>query len=157
MESFTVSYIWDGTCVISGDYGDLTWQRSYYKGPEYCFPFPETGIGYFAEKVHNGWKIKEWSLNQAIEDIKTMAKEADEELSDEFKELLQNIPWWEHEYEMQEDLNDIPEFEDVYDIGIDFTWHFRFQFEVLKSVSHIISTELKKAEQAGTANACEVI
>jgi hypothetical protein len=55
-ESFMVSYLIDGTCVMSGDFGCLCWKRSCFpKQLDYGFPSKETSIGYFAEKVsqHN--------------------------------------------------------------------------------------------------------
>lgn len=54
--SFLVSYLIDGTCVMSGDLGCLTWKRECFpKKLDYGFPNKETGISYFAEKVsqHN--------------------------------------------------------------------------------------------------------
>ena len=54
--SFTVSYLMDGTCVISGELGCLTWKRNCFpKELDYGFPNKDTGIAYFAEKVsqHN--------------------------------------------------------------------------------------------------------
>lgn len=61
--SFLVSYLIDGTCVMSGDLGCLTWKRSCFpKGLDYGFPNKETGIGYFAEK------ISQHNIPQIIED-----------------------------------------------------------------------------------------
>lgn len=54
--SFLVSYLLDGTCVISGDLGCLSWKRSCFpKQLDFGFPNKETNINYFAEKVcqHN--------------------------------------------------------------------------------------------------------
>lgn len=54
--SFQVSYLMDGTCVMSGDLGCLCWKRLCFpKELDYGFPNKETGIDYFAEKIcqHN--------------------------------------------------------------------------------------------------------
>lgn len=61
--SFLVSYLIDGTCVISGDLGCLTWKRNCFPEElDYGFPNEETNIGYFAEKV------SQHNIPQKIED-----------------------------------------------------------------------------------------
>jgi len=76
-EGFTVSYLDDGTVVMSGDYGCLCWKRNYHheKGDfqrDYGFPNDTTNIGYFEEKVQQfGIKqvVKEWDYEQAKAEI----------------------------------------------------------------------------------------
>ena len=61
--SFLVSYLIDGTCVMSGDLGCLTWKRNCFpKELDYGFPNKDTGISYFAEKV------SQHNIPQIIED-----------------------------------------------------------------------------------------
>jgi hypothetical protein len=63
-ESFMISYLIDGTCVMSGDFGCLCWKRSCFpKQPDYGFPSKETSIGYFAEK------ISQHNISQEIQDV----------------------------------------------------------------------------------------
>lgn len=76
-EGFTVSYLDDGTVVMSGDYGTLCWKRNYHheKGEfrrDYGFPSQETGIRYFDEKVCQfGIKqeVEKWDEEKAKEEI----------------------------------------------------------------------------------------
>ena len=73
LESFSVTYCHDGTVCMTGDMGCLIWQRHFTGSPDYGFPFDDTGIGYFAEKVKlsdGAQTIKAWDKDAAIKEIK---------------------------------------------------------------------------------------
>ena len=82
-EGFTVSYLDDGTVVMSGDYGCLCWKRNYHHSTgefvrDYGFPNKETGINYFVEKINQfgiPQKIKEWNKEEAIKMFEERYKE----------------------------------------------------------------------------------
>lgn len=96
MESFTVTYTIDGLAVMSGDYYNLIWRRTWWPEEEgreydYGFPFADTEPGYFSEKVWNA---------------------------------INSIPF------MKEPLQ--------------FDERYGYQFDLLRSVSHLILEEVEK-------------
>lgn len=146
-ESFTVSYLHDGTCVLSGDYGTLTWKRQCFPPKlDYGFPGKDTHIHYFAEKIcefpDNFQKITFWNKTKAIEQIKKVLEEYEDieakqeliaalertnagiqgemEMYDLLQEYYPSGDWWEGNY------------------GEDYTDHFKFQFAILQQVSDVI-------------------
>lgn len=139
-EGFTISYLDDGTVVMSGDYGTLCWKRNYHHATgdfdrDYGFPNKETNIDYFAEKICQfGIKqeIETWDKEEAIKTLKKDFKDDKERLDKILKEL---------EYL---DENDKPEFmkvlsdeeiDEYWNIGEGYNYHFKFIFGVLKSIS----------------------
>lgn len=151
-EGFTLSYLDDGTVVLSGDYGTLCWKRNYHHAEgdfdrDYGFPNKETNIGYFAEKVCQfgiGQKIEEWSKEKAIEEIKEYLKD-DKEVLDKILDDAECLEEWEDQ-KFREIVSEHDENGEYYEIGIQYTYHFKFVFELLKSVSEQVWEEVKKAE-----------
>ena len=139
-EGFTISYLDDGTVVMSGDYGTLCWRR-YGNNPDYGFPNEETGIGYFEEKVCQfGIKqeIRRFDKEKAIKYIKEYSKDYGDE--EKLNKFLQEV-------EYLEDYNSWGFFEAIRDNFTDFeswdgvepyTEQFIFMFKILKSVSNQI-------------------
>lgn len=151
IESFTISYIHDGTVCMTGDYGCLCWQRQFFpKKLDYGFPNNKTWIGYFAEKIvraEDSQKIRTWKLELAIEEIKESLEEYRYEKNvDGIKALecvLNQITYNEEEgdygyIQMLEVFNDLEyqiESEDFYTYGRCYTDDFIRRFEMAKSVS----------------------
>lgn len=159
--SFTVSYAVDGTTTMTGDMGDLVWRRNYYPDGkhDYGFPFENTGIGYFAEKVSHSLydSIRKFDENLAIKELEECFNE--DEHSDEDKEKLQEMikwnKWEDYSYQpiqsfmLYEDLcKTFPSIDWSEDnFGVTFTEEFRHQFEMLKSVSKLITDEVNNASK----------
>lgn len=162
-EGFTVSFLDDGTVVMSGDYGCLCWKRNYnHEGKkefnrDYGFPNKETGIGYFAEKVNQfgiPQKIEEWNKELAITELKEEAKNYEFENKEEYKDALEEIEWLE-EYQDQkfwdiisDKLNDCDLWECRF--GQRYTSQFKFIFNILQGVSkqilNAVEINIKKGE-----------
>jgi len=153
IESFSVTYCHDGTVCMTGDMGCLTWQREYFpKKPDYGFPFPGTGIGYFKEKIVRAEEsqiIKSWSRERAIEDVLNAAREEDR--NDEDRELLWEIydqlpliddnVGYDGQLKMIDmfmDATHTIEGEEWCEFGVDYSDIFKMRFEMLKSVSNWI-------------------
>lgn len=154
MEGFTLTYIKPGYGVLTGDMGSLVWQR-HESGFDYGFPYKDTGIDYFAEKVckaeHQQTQTWDWEL--AIKEIRQHFKEYynDDENYD-YKEVLKDLDdmfecsFWgdcdSHvgEYKMYEELYDRFPDDDWCECDFGKTWeyHFKRKFEMVKSVSKII-------------------
>lgn len=151
MEAFTITFVWDGTVVMTGDYGTLCWRRHYDDSPDYGFPGNGTNIGYFAEKVcmsGTEQKIREFTKEAAIEDARDYAKEYIEdakEMKDKLDKFEEAIYYMEdfQEYDILSEFREIFEDDDYYPLGIRYTWHFQFMFKCLKSVSEDIVRELR--------------
>ena len=150
MEAFTVTYVWDGTVVVTGDYGTLCWRRHYDDSPDYGFPGIGTNIGYFAEKICNygvEQKIREFTIEAAIEDVRYYAKEYVDDANemkdklDKFEEAIQYMEDYQ-EYDVLSEFREIFDDTDYYPIGVRYTWHFKFMFNCLCSVSEDIVREL---------------
>ena len=150
MESFSVTYCHDGTVCMTGDMGCLVWQREYFpKTLDYGFPFAETGIGYFAEKITRAdtlQNIRSWSRALATKEI---AEAIREDRDDEDRDALEHVYYYlsglesgEHGYfQMLEKFNDVAhhlECEEYCEFGRDYSELFKTRFEMLKSVSNLI-------------------
>lgn len=163
LKSFTVTCIWDGTCVMSGDLGPLMWQRDYHRGPTYGFPNSETGLSYFAEKCHNAdhnQKTEEWSAEKAIRDLKEHFAEYQHDDPDFYKpesieNLFQASDCWDRYgnsepgyVQMLEDLDEYIPGDDWYEYKFGYDWDGIFvqKFELLKSVAPLILEATRKKE-----------
>lgn len=150
MESFSITYLHDGTIVMHGDYGCLAVQREWFPNNcDYGFPSKDSGIGYFAEKVvraEDSQKIREWTHENTVKDL----KDAIQQYGDNYEEHdvyynaylhmlkeLESIEYSEHEFAEEFMKFDIDT--DAWsDMGIDYTDIFKHKFECMKSVSDII-------------------
>lgn len=158
VESFTVSYLFDGTAVMSGDYGCLAWQRQWFPDtPDYGFPHNGTGIAYFAEKVVRGCveqQIRTWDLTvakQAMDDNIVEYREDNNysylnafvevrEIMDEFENgLYGQIQFGEAFMSVEE----VVEGENWYDIGECYTDTFIWKHTMLCNVSDVIMEEIE--------------
>lgn len=92
IESFSITYCHDGSVCMTGDMGCLVWQREYFpKTPDYGFPYPGTGIDYFAEKIvraGGSQVIRSWNLDAAINDIAAALRE---DRAEEDREVLSHV------------------------------------------------------------------
>lgn len=162
LEGFTLTYVKPGYTILTGDMGCLAWQRN-ESGFDYGFPYHNTGIDYFAEKVCKAeqQQTKTWTHEKAILDIKKWLEEDKQERIEsgwelpeyykEIEELLENETWQDHpvigQFQMYEDLFDI----DTdncwceYDFGGDWDHHFKRKFEMVKSVSELVLQAVKEA------------
>lgn len=153
-EGFTVSYLDDGTVVMSGDYGTLCWKRNYRHEKDeefkrdYGFPNKETGIRYFDEKVCQ-FGIKQetmvWDKEEAVKMFKERYAEYREESEEKYDKALKQIEWLE-------EYDEIKFYEIVQELDCDmgeYEWkvyssQFKFIFEALKSVSEQILGAVSK-------------
>lgn len=155
-EGFTISYLDDGTVVMSGDYGTLCWKRHIGQGKkDYGFPGKfeenETNISYFEEKVCQ-WgvkqKIKEWNKEKAMEDIEEYydANEEKEVLMKIITEVQFLEDWEEQEFMKivaeHDESGEIP-----YECGMRYTDQFKSMFEKIKSVSSQIWDAVEKEKK----------
>jgi len=165
-ESFTITYIHDGTVVMSGDYGTLAWRRyGFPKDDDYDYGFPamNTNIGYFAEKVVQ-WgvpqKIKDWKSDRAREEIAEYFREHEEEYPDKEKvrEFLEDLhfSYDDGEYGMVEMIDQLHDFDrdndwtDGHVFGEGYSEGFIFRYELLKLVSEQILEEVRRRKGNGT-------
>lgn len=166
-EGFTVSYLDDGTSVMSGDYGCLCWKRGSSK--DYGFPDKHTNSGYFSEKVtiaEDRLRIKTWDPELAEKEIKkhfkdVIAESDDKEENARIRQFVRDLSlssdWYTDtefcvigENEMLEQLNEFNpqgDWTDGHIFGERYTDRFVFQFECLKSVSEQI---LQRVKEEGT-------
>lgn len=161
LESFTVTCIWDGTCVMSGDLGPLTWQQNYHRGPTYGFPNFETGLTYFAEKCNNAdhnQKTEQWSAEKATKDLKEHFKESQHDdpgfyNQGSIDDLFNVSSRWDNYGDtdtgyamMLDDLEDFLPGDDwhEYRFGYDWDTHFVRKFNLLKSVAPLILEAISK-------------
>jgi hypothetical protein len=163
-ESFSISYLHDGTVIMSGDYGTLSWKRQCFpERPDYGFPGEGTNIGYFAEKVHiceSIQRIKFWEPELARKELgghfELIADAETESEKAELKEFLENMDISDDysnpemsvvgEAKMYDQLNEFASNGDWCGchFGERYTDHFKFQFECLKSVSNLILKEVEE-------------
>jgi hypothetical protein len=166
-ESFTVSYLQDGTVVMSGDYGNLVWRRSCFPAsPDYGFPGEDTNLSYFAEKViccEHRLRIQQWDADLARQELNEHFKERIDEEEDpdekaELRDFMENIDISDEygsdnpemsvigEAKMMDQLNQFNSAGSWGEcaFGERYTDHFQFQFECLKSVSNLILKEVAK-------------
>lgn len=158
MESFSITYLHDGTIVMHGDYGCLAIQREWFpRHRDYGFPSKDSGIGYFAEKVvraSDSQKIQEWTHENAVKDLKDAIQQYadDDEEHDIYYSAyvhmlkeLESIEYSEHEFAEEFMIFDIDT--DAWsDMGIDYTDIFKHKFECMKSVSDIILQTIQKVK-----------
>ncbi len=155
IDSFSLTCIWDGTCVMSGDLGPLMWQQNYHRGPTYGFPNSETGLSYFAEKCHNAdhdQKTEEWSTEKAIRDLKEHFAESQQEdpgfyNQGSIDDLFNTSDCWD-QYggseagysQMLGALDDFLPGGDWYEYRFGYDWdtHFVRKFNLLKSVAPLV-------------------
>ena len=156
MESFSITYCHDGTVCMHGDYGCLAWQREWFpKHLDYGFPAESTGIDYFASKVvraSDSQKIREWTQENAIKDIKNTLKTYIEDGDDDddqylkaFTEMLEKMKSCEYnQHEFSEEFLEYDIDTDSWvDIGIDYTDIFKHKFKCLKFVQNqILNSDL---------------
>lgn len=160
MESFSITYCEDGTVCMTGDMGCLTWRREYFpKKPDYGFPYKDTGIEYFAEKVVRAEEcqvIKRWDKELAVQHIKAAIEERqleelvirsfwDEADIKALEDVLEQMAMFETGdhgcFEMLDafgDLNHNIETEEWCEYGQKYSKTFEMRFEMLKSVSEQI-------------------
>lgn len=153
MESFSITFCHDGTAVMTGDYGSLVWRREWFSGrTDYGFPNKLSGIGYFAQKVvraEQDQRIKTWTQDAAKEDILETIEDIDADWDIEhtsfLRGILEDIDGYESngEYgyiQMLEAFNKSPliDSETFCNYGRRYTDAFRFKYDCLVSVSHII-------------------
>lgn len=158
IESFSVTYCHDGSVCMTGDMGCLVWQREYFpKKPDYGFPYPGTGIGYFAEKIvraEESQTIRSWNRDAAINDIKEALREdraeEDHEVLSHVYDRLSGFESGEYGYfQMLEVFYDLPhqiECEELCEYGRDYSDMFKLRFELLKSVSDLIMASVSEAD-----------
>jgi len=156
-EGFTLSYLDDGTVVMSGDYGTLCWKRNYrHAGDDdfnrdYGFPNKDTGIRYFDEKVcQYGAKQKTqvWKKEEAIKMFKE--RYSDDKEGKEYNDVLEQIEWLE-------EYDETKFYETVQELDCDFgeyDWkvysdQFKFMFEALKSIADKVWDAVEKAKVSG--------
>ncbi len=156
-ESFTISYLSDGTCVMSGDYGTLTWQRNSFaeaqKGNyDYGFPGEDTGISYFAEKVcQYGIKqiIKGFDIEQAWKELEEYCIDNEIFSKNKIQEFKNYSDWCSDmsEEEFIKFLRDDLDLSDSWELnlGVGYNSAFSYRFNMLKSVSQTILDEVKKS------------
>ncbi len=155
-ESFTVTYLSDGTCVLSGDYGTLTWKRKSFQQAreginDFGFPAKDTCISYFAEKVCN------FGIRQEIKGFNSELawKELEEHFLDycdysEAQLIALKFKYkfdWGNEMTQEEFYNFLQrdlELDDIEDYGDEYNKAFRFRFELLQQISEIILEEVSK-------------
>lgn len=147
-EGFVISFLDDGTVVMSGDYGTLCWKRNYHHegdkefNRDYGFPSKETNIGYFAEKVCQfGIKqeIKKFNKELFLKRIEEYYGKEDN--WDDFEEAVEFIDE-NDEFSFHKEANDY--FIDAWEIsGEEYTDQFKFMFEALKSVSEQVINAVK--------------
>ena len=156
MESFSITYLHDGTVVMHGDYGTLAWQRDWFpEHLDYGFPHKGTYIGYFAEKIvraEDSQHIREWTQDNAIRDLKEAILQYIDD-GDEFDDCyhayvemlakMEDVEYSEHEF-VEEFMEHDIDSEDWSDMGIDYTEIFRHKFECLISVYDVIMECVKK-------------
>lgn len=152
MESFPTTYIPDGTTVMSGDIGNLTFHR--HAGLDYGFPDEKTSIGYFDEKVRLGdpsQKITEWVRDEALSDLivelnENFEGEDADDLMRMTEELQDEAATWKNEHDMIEYLSNQ---EDGYDFGRwipgeRHTSSFLRLLVILKSMSEQVMEAVRK-------------
>lgn len=147
-EGFTISYLDDGTVVMSGDYGTLCWKRNYHHSSgefyrDYGFPNKESNIGYFEEKVCQfgvTQLIREFDKSYFMERMnESYGKEKEWKDFEEEMDLIDKKNEWEA-YEKATAY-----FQDAWEVqGKKYTEQFEFMFKVLQSVSDQIWANLSK-------------
>ena len=161
VESFSVTYCHDGTVCMTGDMGCLAWRREYFpKTPDYGFPFAETSIDYFAEKVVRAeemQKTRGWDAERARRDI--IDAICEERCADDTLALMDIVEHLDDGFEpgergygqMIEAFNERAwkhsiESEEYCEFGIGYTSSFLRRFEMIRSVSNLILSAVSGGE-----------
>ena len=153
-EGFTLSFLDDGTVVMSGDYGTLCWKRNYHHEGDkdfrrdYGFPNEETGISYFEEKVCQfgiPQIIRKWDREKAITDFKERYKGEESSTAQSYEEVLETIEGLE-EYDETRFHEEVREFDcDAWEYNWTYyTKQFQFMFKLLQSVADQVWEASKK-------------
>lgn len=101
-EAFTVTVIEDGTVVMTGDYGVVSFKRESFgmKVNDHPYwPNDKTDIGYFSEKVgiaESRLKIREWDQELAINEIKEDFEESFEIKVEDYAQVNEYESYDEH-------------------------------------------------------------
>lgn len=156
--SFTVTYTVDGTVCMTGDMGDLVWQRNYYPDGDhaYGFPYPDTGIGYFADKLVHAFgdrEIREFAQDQFEKEVREYFEYYEEGPSEEQVDEFLNRSFDDYgndailcTFMAYEALNEeFPDYDwSAYcDAGLVYQPGFELRFELLKKVSGLIREAVK--------------
>jgi hypothetical protein len=140
---------------MTGDMGCLVWQRQHFLATtDYGFPFDDTGIDYFAEKVKHSdglQTITAWSQSLAIVDIgKALLEDRDTDDHEALNHVYNCLDGFESgEYgyfQMLEEFGNLThniECEEWCEYGMEYSKIFRMRFELLKSVSNLIMDSVK--------------
>ncbi len=154
--SFTVSYLHDGTCVMSGDYGVLTWKRACrFQQCDIGFPSPGTDTRYFAEKVYiceDKQNIYAFDKDEAIMDIRKELKSM-EVSSSKIRAAIEEIEdfstddmtsWIDGVRKVTEILNEHFGHRDWWEsnYGRVYSDNFKFRMACLMQVSELLRKEL---------------
>jgi len=154
-EGFTLSFLDDGTVVMSGDYGTLCWKRNYHHegdkdfNRDYGFPDDKTNIGYFAEKVCQfgiRQKIIVWNKEEAIKEVEYHIDKDDEKAMEKLANFKQDMELVgeDEQYEFLKSINENFEDVELLSCGEVYSDEFKFRFEILKSVSKQILEAVNK-------------
>lgn len=154
--SFSVTYIHDGTALMSGDLGCLAWRRVWFPDePDYGFPSDESGMGYFAEKVVRSdaeQKIHGWTTDKAMWDMRAaMFPDRSNEDIAALVAMCEDMKYgdWNCDRMMEEFCYRYPgiDMDEVCEFGIDYTSIFKLKFDVLRSVSDLILESVAEASK----------
>ena len=149
-ESFSVTYCHDGSVCMTGDMGCLVWQRAYFpKNPDYGFPYADTGIDYFAEKVvraEGSQVTRSWNQDAAIADINAaLVEDRDEQDREALFYVYDRLHGFEPGecgyFQMLEAFEDVPheiEGEELYEFGWGYSDSFKLRFKLSQSVSQLV-------------------
>lgn len=160
MQSFTITYTYDGTVCMTGDMGDLVWRRNYCPNKhDYGFPFKNTGINYFEEKLVPAFgdqEIKEFDQDLCEQEIREwfLDYENDALSKEKIDKFFKFHSWEDYEgnatlctYNAYQDLTDeFPEYDwsEFYDMGLKYKDNFKMRFALLQQVSELIIEEVNK-------------
>lgn len=148
--SFTITYIPDGTVLMSGDLGCLAWRRRNFPvKPDYGFPYPGTNIEYFVEKIlcaENTQSIVAWTHAQAMIDIVAAAIESTDDINQrvlweayDAQTLHESGIYGYHQMlEVFADGDHTIDPDEYSAFGMDYTDVFLNWFSILQSVSEMI-------------------
>ncbi len=154
---FTISYIRDGTALMSGDFGCLVWMRNHTVGrPDYGFPDRSTDIDLFAMRCRMASEIQqitEWTPCRAVSEIdsRIRATHAFKYIPERVWVTLDEIKHIEHKNEagkagmyaiLNEYLAGYPW--EKYEFGVWYTKDFYEKFEMLKSVADLVVRQVNR-------------
>jgi len=153
---FTISYIKDGTALMSGDLGCLVWIRNRTVGkPDYGFPDRDTDIDLFAMRCRMAsefQQIVEWTPCRAVTEIDTRIRHTAhfKYIPERVWVTLDEIKHIEHKNEagklgmyaiLNEYLDGYPW--EKHSFGDWYTEDFVQKFETLQSVSDLVIDQVE--------------